>query len=68
LGRASGESFRVSGMGGGEHTGSGCNALLGQIVVHISGRQQAKPRVMVLGVTSSGGVGLTLSPTLTDER
>jgi hypothetical protein len=33
LGRASGESFRVSGMGGGEHTGWRGNALLGQPVV-----------------------------------
>ena len=40
----------MSGMGGGEHTGSRGNALLGQAVVHISGRQQAEPRVMVLCV------------------
>ena len=41
------KAFRVGGVGGGEDTSSRGNALLGQAVVHISGRQQAKPRVMV---------------------
>ena len=46
----SGESFRVSGMGGGEHGGSHCDALLRPAVMHIIRRQEPKARMMVLGV------------------
>jgi hypothetical protein len=37
-------------VGRGEHGRAHCDALLGQAVVHVGGRQQAEPDVMVLGV------------------
>ena len=33
------EAFGVSGMGGGEHSSSRCDALLGPSVMDVSGRQ-----------------------------
>ncbi len=47
---AGGEAFRVRGVGRGEHEGSRGHALLGHAVMHVSGREQAEGRVMVLGV------------------
>ena len=47
---AGGEAFQVGGVGRGEHEGPRGHALLGHVVMHVGGREQAEGRVMVLGV------------------
>jgi len=50
MGQTSGKSLRMCGVGPGEHGPSRRQALLGHAMMHISGRQRAEPRVMVLSV------------------
>jgi hypothetical protein len=50
VGRPGGESFRMGRVGRGEHGRPRRDALLGQSVMHVVGRQQSKTAVMVLGV------------------
>jgi hypothetical protein len=51
VGPASGEAFRVSSMGGGEHRGPRGDTLLRHTMMHVSGRQQPEAGVVVLGRT-----------------
>ncbi len=53
VGPASGEPFRVSGMGGGEHRGPRGDTLLRHTMMHVGGRQQPEAGVVVLGVVPS---------------
>jgi hypothetical protein len=50
MGEPSEKSLRMCSVGPGEHGPSRRQALLGQAMMHISGRQQAEARVMVLSV------------------
>ena len=63
MGRPGGELSLVSGMGGGEHSGSRCDALLGQPVMHVKRGQQSKARMMVLGVVP-GEEDMTVRPSV----
>jgi len=66
VGRPSGEAFRVSGIGGGEHGRSRGNALLCQAVVHVGRRQQTEARMMVLRVVP-GEEEVAVSPGVLDR-
>ena len=50
MGQAGREALGMPGVGRGQHGRSRRDALLGQAVLHISGRQQAETGMMVLGV------------------
>ena len=63
---ASGEPFRVRGVGRGEHDRSRRHALLSQAVMHVGWRQQAETCVMVL-VVVPGEENLAVGPGILDR-
>ena len=66
VGDAGGEALRMRGVRSGEHGRPRGDALLGEAVMHVGGRQQAEPGVMVLGVVP-GEKDVAVGPRVLDR-